>query len=260
MIVPWENITTVSDLRESLFTITNFITTTTTINYPAPGCSYLTISCIAPTDQATSAVFGAETSSSLVLNSFTAPTGTATGYAVYIRDTNSFTAPSDGDEPTADTSWNDAGQQAIYFGTSVSPAVTVTGLDPGTQYFFQVYAYNDCSGTETYETTGLNANDTSATGILTITGITGNDKVYDGTTTASASGTTVLSGVSGGDVVTITGSPVYTFASSNIGTGITVTTSGYTLGGADAAKYYTYSTYFICRHYCCLFNHYRHRR
>ncbi|MCP4800599.1 MAG: hypothetical protein GY893_11690, partial [bacterium] len=116
----------------------------------------------APTTQATSAVFGTETSSTLDLTSFSAPSGGADGYAIYISDTNTFTAPSDGDEPTADLSWNGSGQQAVYFDTSASPNITVSDLDPGTQYFFQIYAYNDCSGTETYETTGLNATDTTA--------------------------------------------------------------------------------------------------
>ncbi|MEQ6122663.1 YDG domain-containing protein [Pseudotenacibaculum sp. MALMAid0570] len=195
-------------------------------------------SCAAPTAQATGGTFGSETSSTLNLTSFIAPAGGATGYAIYINEANSFTAPSDGDEPTADTSWNDSGQQPIYFGTSASPNVTVTGLDPGTTYYFQVYAYNDCSGTETYETTGLNINDTSALGVLTITGLTGNDKVYDGTNVGSATGTATLSGVaSGANNVTLGGSPVFTFASANVGTGITINTSGYTISGTDAGKY-----------------------
>jgi hypothetical protein len=33
------------------------------------------------------------------------------------------------------------------------------------------------------------------------------------------------------------GSPVYTFASENIGTGITISTTAYAISGADAAKY-----------------------
>ncbi len=231
------NITTVSDLRESLFTIGNFVTTTATINYPAPGCNYLAGGCSAPTAQATSASFGAETSSTLTLNSFTAPAGGATGYTVYINSTNSFSAPNDGDEPVANLNWNNAGQQPIYFGISNSPTVTITGLDPGTQYFFQVYAYNDCTGIETYETTGLNANDTTALGVLTITGITGDDKVYDDTTAASATGTASLAGVEVGDDVSLGGSPVFTFASANVGTGITITTTGYTISGTDAGKY-----------------------
>jgi len=121
----------------------------------------LGVSCSAPTAQATSAVFGVETGTTLNLSSFTAPAGGADGYAIYINNTNTFTTPTDGDEPLADMTWNNAGQQPVYFGTSASPNITVSGLNSGTQYFFRVYAYNDCSGTETYETTGLSASDTT---------------------------------------------------------------------------------------------------
>ena len=124
--------------------------------------------CSAPTAQATNATFATTTSSSLTLSGFTAPVGDADGYVVYINSSNSFTAPSDGDEPTADTSWNDAGQQPIYFGTSIPSNLEVTGLDSGTTYYYQIYSYNDCNGTETYETTGLNVSNTTAT-IPTIT-------------------------------------------------------------------------------------------
>lgn len=53
--------------------------------------------CSAPTAQATSATFGTETASALSLTGFTAPAGGADGYAIYINDANSFTAPTDGD-------------------------------------------------------------------------------------------------------------------------------------------------------------------
>jgi hypothetical protein len=306
----------------------------------------------APTAQATSAVFGTETSTSLNLSSFTAPAGGADGYIIYVNDTNSFTAPTDGDEPTADLSWNGSGQQPVYFGTSASPNITVTDLNPGTTYYYKVYAYKNCLESETYEAIGLNATDTTTpsntapttvvnTGSslseggtdivssselefddaeepdtditytlddlpdngtlrkntvaltlggtftqddinnnridyvhdgsdttsdsfrvdvsdgqggtiddqtfnftiapvddsLTITGITGSDKVYDGTTAASASGIATLVGVEAGDDVFLGGSPVFTFASANVGTGITISTSGYTINGADAGKY-----------------------
>ena len=72
---------------------------------------------------------------------------------------------------------------------------------------------------------------------LTITGLTGNDKVFDGTTIASASGIANLSGVFASDIVPLGGSPVYTFATSNIGTGITITTTGYTISGGDSGNY-----------------------
>ena len=193
--------------------------------------------CEAPSAQATFTVFGSETSSTLNLFSFIAPAGGADGYAIYLSDTNSFTTPVDGVEPTPDSSWNMTSQQAVYFGTSTSPNITVTDLDPATKYFFQVYAYKDCNGTETYENIGLNADDTTALGVLTISSISVNDKVYDGATAADVSGNATLLGLVSGDVVTLGGSPVFTFASANVGTGITVNTSGYTIEGTDAGKY-----------------------
>ncbi|MBS1504119.1 MAG: hypothetical protein JST32_18770, partial [Bacteroidetes bacterium] len=83
--------------------------------------------------------------------------------------------------------------------------------------------------------TGLTANITPAT--LTITGITASNKTYDGTTAASLSGSAALSGVFSGDVVTLGGSGSATFASKNVGTGISVTVSGYSISGADAGNY-----------------------
>jgi len=72
---------------------------------------------------------------------------------------------------------------------------------------------------------------------LTITGITGSDKVYDGTTAATATGMATLNGVEAGDDVILGGSPVFTFASDNVGTGITINTSGYTISGTDSGNY-----------------------
>jgi hypothetical protein len=72
---------------------------------------------------------------------------------------------------------------------------------------------------------------------LTITGLTGNNKPYDGNSSAMVSGTATLIGVVGADDVTLTGTPVFTFASANAGTGIAITTTGYTLTGADAGNY-----------------------
>ncbi|MDC3312780.1 YDG domain-containing protein, partial [Flavobacteriaceae bacterium] len=72
---------------------------------------------------------------------------------------------------------------------------------------------------------------------LTVTGLTGNNKIYDGTTYAIATGTAVLSGVNPEDDVFLGGSPVFTFASSSVGTGVVIITSGYTLSGQDAENY-----------------------
>ena len=151
--------------------------------------------------RATSAIFGTETASTLNLESFTAPSGGADGYAIYINDSNSFTAPSNGDEPTADLSWNGSGQQPVYFGTSASPDITVTDLDPGTTYYFQVYAYNDSSGTETYETTGLNASDATTADTTPPTAPTAGPASADTVTGTAEAGSTVTVYASNGSTV-----------------------------------------------------------
>ncbi|WP_233828379.1 beta strand repeat-containing protein [Paraburkholderia sp. ZP32-5] len=90
----------------------------------------------------------------------------------------------------------------------------------------------DASNYVIAQPTSLSANITPAT--LTVTGTTtASDKVYDGTTSATLSGGT-LSGLIGLDSVTLTQSG--TFASKNVGTGISVTAAD-SLGGTDAGNY-----------------------
>ncbi len=78
--------------------------------------------------------------------------------------------------------------------------------------------------------------------IAAVTGITANNKVYDATTAATLdTGSAAFTGKFGSDVLnvaTATGS----FGDKNAGTGKTVTVSGITLGGADAANYTVPST------------------
>lgn len=72
---------------------------------------------------------------------------------------------------------------------------------------------------------------------LTVTGLTGDDKAQDGTTDATASGEAALSGVIAGDDVSLSGTPVFTFASADVGTEVAITTTGYTLSGDEAGNY-----------------------
>ncbi|WP_338792741.1 T9SS type A sorting domain-containing protein [Bernardetia sp. MNP-M8] len=128
--------------------------------------SFTTLSaCSAPTAQVTNLLAGNNpTVSTLDVVSYDAPTGGATGYVIKINSTNGFTAPTNAASlPTADLSWNDAGEQVIYAGTSTNPNIVVTGLDPSTQYFFRVYSYNDCAGTNTFETIGTGEAGTTLT-------------------------------------------------------------------------------------------------
>jgi YDG domain len=72
---------------------------------------------------------------------------------------------------------------------------------------------------------------------LTISGVTANNKVFDGTTTATLSGTATLNGIVGTDDVSLSGTPTATFAQSAIGTGISVTVTGYSLTGTASGNY-----------------------
>ena len=70
---------------------------------------------------------------------------------------------------------------------------------------------------------------------LTITGVGAADKIYDGTTAATATGSAVLNGVVGEDDVTVVPGTA-AFTDENAGTQ-TVTFTGYGIEGADAGNY-----------------------
>jgi aspartate 1-decarboxylase len=72
---------------------------------------------------------------------------------------------------------------------------------------------------------------------LTISGLTGVNKEFDGTRVGAATGTPTLVGVVGSDNVLIGGTPVFTFASANVGSGVSLASSGYTLTETTAANY-----------------------
>ncbi|QBZ98791.1 hemoblobin-interacting domain-containing protein [Flavobacterium sangjuense] len=105
---------------------------------------------------------------------------------------------------------------------------TVTIVAPGSTNITASQAGNGSWAAATPVVQALTVN----TKTLTVSPATANNKTYDGTTTATITGTLV--GIINADVVTLTGTG--TFASANVGTGITVTSTS-TLGGANAAKY-----------------------
>ena len=83
--------------------------------------------------------------------------------------------------------------------------------------------------------TGLTASITTKP--ATVSGLSINTKIFDGNTTATASGTAVLEGKVLSDSVTLGGTPSFTFASAEPGVNIAVTVTGYTLSGTDAGNY-----------------------
>ena len=117
------------------------------------------------------------------------------------------------------------------FSVSGTPSATFATKTVGTGKAVTVTGYTAPSANYTVtQPTGLTATITAKT--LTVTSAAASNKTYDGTATATISGT--LSGVIAGDVVTLTGTG--TFASANVGTGIVVTSAS-TLAGADNANY-----------------------
>jgi hypothetical protein len=72
---------------------------------------------------------------------------------------------------------------------------------------------------------------------LTVTGATVTNKVFDNTFTATLTGGTLSGSILAGDVVTLAGAGVGAFTSRDVGTGIRVTASGFSLGGGSAANY-----------------------
>ena len=138
----------------------------------------------------------------------------------------------------------DRSTSATITGASLSGGIVgsdVVALTGGGS-FNTATAGNNKAVTTTFSLTGADASKYSLTQPtitgnisqkgLTITGATASNKVFDGTTAATITGT--LSGVISPDAVALVGTG--TFASSAVGNGIAVTSTS-TLSGADAGNY-----------------------
>ncbi len=103
---------------------------------------------------------------------------------------------------------------------NVMPSAAVMGRGLASNYAFRYIA----------------ATTTVAKADLNVTGLTASDKTYDATTTASLSGTASVAAL-GNDVLILGGTATGTFADKNAGAGKTITVTGNTLSGPDAANY-----------------------
>ena len=143
--------------------------------------------------------------------------------------------------PTGDLTYDGTAKEA-----------TVTGEIPGVTTPSIVYKQGDTvlgtapvnAGTYTASITLGEGNEAKTASVsytitpkpVTITGLTAANKVYDGTTTATATGTATVDGKVGEDDVTVTAGTA-AFANANVGEDKTVTFSGYSLTGAAAGNY-----------------------
>ncbi len=152
----------------------------------------------------------------------------------------------------------------VYDGTptaTLNPnGLVLSGVYPGDTVLLSssravgTFASKDVGNNLTVTTSGFTTSGPSATNYLliqptptvfitpaplTVTGLTpsANNKVYDGTTTASFNlGNPLLQGIIAGDSVVTTGG-IGTFASRNVGTSLAVTLAGLVLGGAQGGDY-----------------------
>ena len=102
--------------------------------------------CSAPTTQASGINFSSVTSSSLSLNW---TNGSGAGRVIIMNTSNSFIAPTNGSNPSANTTYSGSGEQVVFNGTGSGP-ITINGLAPGNTYHFRAYEY--CSPDRTYQT------------------------------------------------------------------------------------------------------------
>ncbi|HRW62292.1 MAG TPA: GLUG motif-containing protein [Bacteroidales bacterium] len=116
-----------------------------------------TFDCQAPLNPSSNIIFGEIKADSVLIDSIAKGGYITTGYVIYANSENTFVAPTDDSEPTANTIWQNSGQQCVYIGAIQKANTWVSSLSPGTKYYFKVYAYNECSGLKKYEKTGIEA-------------------------------------------------------------------------------------------------------
>ena len=108
---------------------------------------------------------------------------------------------------------------------------------PGAGSQAYTLSYNGTIGGNTYnDVTVVSGTVNVAKKDVTITGLTASNKEYDGNTTATPAGTAVINGRVGSDDVAVT-TGTAAFADKNVGTGKTVTFTGYSLSGTTAGNY-----------------------
>lgn len=102
--------------------------------------------CTPPTTQASAISFSSVTTNSMNINW---TNGGGDGRVVIMNTSNTFTAPSNGSIPPANTVYSGSGQQVVFNGTGSGP-ISISGLSPGTEYWYRVYEF--CSPDRNYQT------------------------------------------------------------------------------------------------------------
>jgi len=198
--------------------------------------------CSAPTTQASNIT----TTPAANTASINWTNGNGGGRVVYVNTTNSFVAPTNGTNPTANLAYT-SGQQCVFNGTG-SGAITVTGLTASTQYFVRVYEY--CTPTRNYITTTGTNNPNSFTTTAACTAPNGTVAFSAFSGVSSTATTTNVTYTNGGNVATgyvllrnstntaptepASGTAVPSAGSTSFVSGYTVVGTSTTLGSSQA--------------------------
>lgn len=111
--------------------------------------------CTPPTTQASNIIFSSVGTNSMSINW---TNGGGDGRVVIMNTTNTFTAPTNGSNPTANTTYSGSGQQVVFNGTGSGP-ITISGLTPGQTYWYRAYEF--CSPDRNYQTATATGNPNS---------------------------------------------------------------------------------------------------
>ncbi|HUN75287.1 MAG TPA: YDG domain-containing protein, partial [Steroidobacteraceae bacterium] len=180
---------------------------------------------------------GASASNYTLSNTTATTTANITPYVLSLTGTRVYDANTDAVATlfgSAGTLNGVAGQTLSLSGTG-----TLSSKNVGTESFASLAGFtltgNGSALASNYTLTGGTDSVVITPATLTVSGTTAAGKVYDGTTTASLSGATLV-GILGSDSVTLGNDTSGTFVTKNAGTNIAVTT-GMTVSGADAGNY-----------------------
>ncbi len=106
-----------------------------------------TLSVVAPTTQPSAVSFPSVGNNGFTFNW---TNGNGSGRIVKLNSTNSFTAPSNNTSYTGNAAYT-SGEQVVYSGTGSS--VVITGLAPGTTYYYSMYEFNGSGSSTLYNLT-----------------------------------------------------------------------------------------------------------
>ncbi|MCR9207343.1 MAG: YDG domain-containing protein [bacterium] len=122
---------------------------------------------------------------------------------------------------------------------TIGGTAAFTDKNAGTNKTVNITGLN-LTGTDAANYALASTSDTSSADItplaINVSGLTGDDKVYDGTTLATLSGTGTVAAI-GVDDVEVNGSAIASFNNKNVGTSKSIVVSGLTLTGDDANNY-----------------------